>query len=135
MTPKRVIIVTGASRGLGAAIACWLGKAGASVTLMARSGEKLRRIAKEINRLGSESLICMADVSDPKACNNIEPLHPGAGSRRTFHNVACVQTGRGGHRNAGLYPLISLYPRSGLPAEPPDSSIRYRLLNAFRPID
>ena len=70
MTNKRIIIITGSSRGLGAAVACWLGKAGAGVTLMARSGEKLRRIAKEVNRLGGESLICMADVSDPKACCN-----------------------------------------------------------------
>lgn len=70
MTNKRVIIVTGASPGLGAAVACWLGITGAGVTLMARSGEKLRRIAKEVNRLGGESLIYVADVSDPKACCN-----------------------------------------------------------------
>jgi NAD(P)-dependent dehydrogenase (short-subunit alcohol dehydrogenase family) len=49
MKNKPVIIVTGASRGLGAAISCWLGKAGAGVTLIARSEEKLAQIAYYID--------------------------------------------------------------------------------------
>jgi NAD(P)-dependent dehydrogenase (short-subunit alcohol dehydrogenase family) len=64
MKNKAVVIVTGASRGLGAAIACWLGKARAGVTLVARSEEKLAQIAKEVKRLGGEPLVCAADISD-----------------------------------------------------------------------
>ncbi len=44
MSMKPVVIVTGASRGLGAAVARWLAKS-AAVTLMARSEEKLQQIA------------------------------------------------------------------------------------------
>jgi hypothetical protein len=44
MSMKPVVIVTGASRGLGAAVARWLAKSGAAVTLVARSEEKLNRL-------------------------------------------------------------------------------------------
>jgi NAD(P)-dependent dehydrogenase (short-subunit alcohol dehydrogenase family) len=68
MTFRPVIIVTGASRGLGAAIACWLAKTGAGVALIARSGEKLGQTAEAVRQLGGESLIQKTDVSDPDAC-------------------------------------------------------------------
>ena len=43
MSEKPVVIVTGASRGLGAAVARWLAKSGAAVTLVARSEDKLQQ--------------------------------------------------------------------------------------------
>ncbi len=61
-------MVTGASRGLGAAVAGWLGKAGAAVTLMARSEEELKEVAGMVRRLGGEPLVCRADVSEYGAC-------------------------------------------------------------------
>jgi NAD(P)-dependent dehydrogenase (short-subunit alcohol dehydrogenase family) len=69
MPDKPVIIVTGASRGLGAAISCWLGKAGAAVTLIARSEEKLAQIATEVKRLGVVDTDMQAYIRDqgPKA--------------------------------------------------------------------
>lgn len=63
-----VVIVTGASRGLGAAIARWLAKAGAAVTLMARSEENLKQVAADVRRLGGSPLVVAADVSDVDAC-------------------------------------------------------------------
>ena len=63
-----VAIVSGASRGLGAAVACWLGKVGAAVTLIARSEEKLNQTGDEVRRLGGEALVCRADVSQYDAC-------------------------------------------------------------------
>jgi len=68
MNNTQVAIVTGASRGLGAAVACWLGKVGAAVTLVARSEEKLNETGDEIRRLGGEPLVCRADVSQYDAC-------------------------------------------------------------------
>jgi NAD(P)-dependent dehydrogenase (short-subunit alcohol dehydrogenase family) len=67
MKNKSVVIVTGASRGLGAAIACWLGKAGAEVTLIARSEDKLVQIAEKVKRLGGKPLVYTTDISDPAA--------------------------------------------------------------------
>jgi NAD(P)-dependent dehydrogenase (short-subunit alcohol dehydrogenase family) len=68
MSKAPVVIVTGASRGLGAAAARWLANAGAAVTLVARSAEKLAEVAADIRRLGGRPLIHPADVSGFNAC-------------------------------------------------------------------
>jgi len=70
MPKNPVVIVTGASRGLGAAIACWLAKAGAAVTLISRSEVTLKSVAQEVQQLGGTALICEADTSDAGACQN-----------------------------------------------------------------
>jgi len=69
MDQTPVIIVTGASRGLGAAVARWLAKAGAAVTLVARSEEKLMAVAADVRRLGGTPHVLKADVSDLNACH------------------------------------------------------------------
>ena len=68
MNQTPVVIVTGASRGLGAAVARWLAKAGAGITLVARSDGDLNRVAEDIVRQGGEPLVFGADVSDYDAC-------------------------------------------------------------------
>ncbi len=60
-----VAIVTGASRGIGYAIAASLAKAGARVACVARDEERARSAAKEI---GPEARGFACDVSDPEAC-------------------------------------------------------------------
>lgn len=66
-----VVIVTGASRGLGAAVAAWLAKAGAGVALVARSEGDLSRVAEDLGRFGGELLVCGADVSSYDACRRV----------------------------------------------------------------
>jgi NAD(P)-dependent dehydrogenase (short-subunit alcohol dehydrogenase family) len=68
MHDKPVVIVTGASRGVGAFVARWLGKAGAGVALMARSSEALDDVAGDVTRLGGAPMVFAADVSNPEAC-------------------------------------------------------------------
>jgi NAD(P)-dependent dehydrogenase (short-subunit alcohol dehydrogenase family) len=70
MTSKPVVIVTGASRGVGAATARWLAGAGTAVTLIARSQEGLRHEAKAIDRSGRDCLAVKGDVSDPHFCRS-----------------------------------------------------------------
>ncbi|NLI82053.1 MAG: SDR family NAD(P)-dependent oxidoreductase [Deltaproteobacteria bacterium] len=65
MEKRRVFIVTGASRGIGAAVACWLGKVGAGVTLVSRSGAELGKVASQVDRLGGNALVVQGDVTDP----------------------------------------------------------------------
>ena len=63
-----VVIVTGASRGIGASVAHWLGKIGARVTLIARTKESLNQVSADVKRLGGDPFpICM-DIADAKAC-------------------------------------------------------------------
>jgi NAD(P)-dependent dehydrogenase (short-subunit alcohol dehydrogenase family) len=60
----RVAVVTGASRGLGKAIALALGKAGAKVALVARDVEQLAAVAIEARGLGAVAETFRADISD-----------------------------------------------------------------------
>jgi len=71
MNDMPVVIVTGASRGVGASVARWLGKIGAAVTLMARSGDQLHQVAADVKLLGGMPLTVVADVADPKACARV----------------------------------------------------------------
>ncbi|HUQ48018.1 MAG TPA: SDR family oxidoreductase [Gemmatimonadaceae bacterium] len=58
----RTAVVTGASRGIGAAIAVTLSAAGARVALLARSESAIRAVAEKIGN-GAEAIVC--DVTDP----------------------------------------------------------------------
>jgi 3-oxoacyl-[acyl-carrier protein] reductase len=61
----RVAVVTGASRGIGRAIALELGKRGASVVVnYAASAEKAEAVAAEIESNGGKAIAAQADVAD-----------------------------------------------------------------------
>lgn len=60
----RVIVITGASSGIGAATAVACARAGMDVVLTARRAERLRRVADEINRIGGQAEIVVGDVTD-----------------------------------------------------------------------
>lgn len=60
-----VVIVTGASRGIGRAIALSLGKAGCKVLVnYARSSKEAEEVSKEIEALGGQALTFGGDVSN-----------------------------------------------------------------------
>lgn len=63
-----VILITGASRGLGAAAAHWAARLGAGVVLMARSAGDLEEVAGEIRDAGGQVLVVLGDVSLPGDC-------------------------------------------------------------------
>lgn len=60
-------VVTGASRGIGRAIALGLAGAGAEVALWARDAEALRGVAAEIAARGGRAQAMICDVADPAA--------------------------------------------------------------------
>ena len=59
---KKVVIITGASSGIGAATACRLAREGMRLTLAARRVDKLKQVAEEVQVLGGEVLTLQADV-------------------------------------------------------------------------
>lgn len=60
----RTALVTGASQGIGEAIALRLAERGARVVLAARSAEKLDRLEQEIRAGGGEALAFSLDIAD-----------------------------------------------------------------------
>lgn len=61
----QVIVITGASKGLGRQTALHLSHLGARVILVARSSDRLHEVAKEINKAGGkEALVISGDISD-----------------------------------------------------------------------
>ena len=67
----RIILVTGASDGIGREAALTYARYGAQVILLGRNAEKLRRVCDEINTLGKAAahfyLLDLADVT-PESC-------------------------------------------------------------------
>ena len=61
---NKIAIVTGASRGIGSAIAHNLSKAGAKVVLISRSIDALKSVESEIKSNGGEAISITADVSN-----------------------------------------------------------------------
>jgi NAD(P)-dependent dehydrogenase (short-subunit alcohol dehydrogenase family) len=60
-------LVTGASRGIGRAIALAYAEAGADVALVSRSADSLAQVAKEIDDLGRRAVVIPADLTDREA--------------------------------------------------------------------
>jgi NADP-dependent 3-hydroxy acid dehydrogenase YdfG len=67
----KVIVITGASSGLGEATARHLAAQGASVALGARRAERINALSKEINDAGGKSLAMVTDVTKPDDVKNL----------------------------------------------------------------
>ena len=64
----QVVIVTGASAGIGRALALQLAAEGAQVAIAARRAERLEQVAAECRQRGAEALVLPTDVSDEAQC-------------------------------------------------------------------
>ncbi|WP_027962984.1 3-ketoacyl-ACP reductase [Halalkalibacillus halophilus] len=66
----KIAYITGASQGIGKATAMELAKEGAHVGLIARTEEKLKKVAEEIKSLGVQVSYASVDVSDLQSVEN-----------------------------------------------------------------
>ena len=83
----RVALVTGASRGIGAATAVAAAAAGAHVVLAARDGRALDEVAERIRRAGGQAAAVPTDVSDEAS---VERLFASAGRVGPVGALVCA---------------------------------------------
>jgi NAD(P)-dependent dehydrogenase (short-subunit alcohol dehydrogenase family) len=94
----RVAIVTGASRGIGAAAGFALAEAGAKVVLAARDEQMLSEVTKRISERGHEAACIATDVTISSSVENLVKLTLEKFGRLDF----AFNNAGGGHRPAPL---------------------------------
>lgn len=65
---NKVVVITGASSGIGRSCALRFAEAGAKVVIAARTKEKLREVEEQIKKNGGDVLMISADVSSELDC-------------------------------------------------------------------
>src|SRR5680860_1709218 len=66
---NQVILITGASSGIGKALACALAPQSPQLVLVARDRSRLQEVALACENLGASALVIPTDVTDPHACS------------------------------------------------------------------
>jgi short-subunit dehydrogenase len=67
----KIILLTGASSGIGAQVAHQLAAAGATLLLVARTREKLDTLAGDIRARGGKAFACPANIADMDDCDRL----------------------------------------------------------------
>jgi NADP-dependent 3-hydroxy acid dehydrogenase YdfG len=94
MIKDKVVIVTGASSGIGYATALELSKTGAKVAAGARRVEKLETLKNEVQKYGGEILVKKVDVTKKEDCDSFINL-----VTKTWNHIDVLIN------NAGIMPL------------------------------
>jgi len=68
----KVALITGASKGLGKAMALALGAEGARIALVARNLEQLNSVGNEVKEVGGDARVFQADVADEQQVQMLE---------------------------------------------------------------
>ncbi|QNR21180.1 SDR family oxidoreductase [Exiguobacterium sp. Helios] len=97
MIENKVVIITGASSGIGEATAKLLAKQGAQLVLAARREDRLKTLQQEIEQLGGKAVYQVTDVTDASQVDALAKL-----AQDTFGSVDVLVN------NAGLMPLSKL---------------------------
>ena len=78
MLEGKVAVITGASKGLGKAMALALGAAGVKLALVSRNMEQLNAVGRAVKNAGGEARVFQTDVSSEKQVEKLERDVTGA---------------------------------------------------------
>jgi short-subunit dehydrogenase len=71
LDPSSVVVITGASSGLGAALALNAASRGCRVVLVARRQDRLQSVAEAVTERGGQAICIVADVSIESECERV----------------------------------------------------------------
>ena len=71
MIQDKIVVITGASSGIGYSTAKALAKKGAKIVAGARRIDRLENLKKEIAKDDGEIIICETDVTKKSDCDNL----------------------------------------------------------------
>lgn len=77
MSKDKVVMITGASKGLGRELAFAFAKEGAKLAICARGEEKLKEVQSDLERAGAEVLAVAADVSKARDVDRFVSIAEG----------------------------------------------------------
>lgn len=87
----RTVLVTGAAKGIGKAVALTLASCGAKTALLDLDGAGVQRGAEEITAAGGTAVWVQADVTDERAVNDaVAQIKAQLGAVDTLVNVAAI---------------------------------------------
>src|SRR5689334_12023522 len=98
----RVAVITGASRGLGKAMALELAAEGAALVLVSRDREKLEETAALAARAGAAAEIYVADVTDEQ---QVAELHQQVAARFSHVDILINNAGVNVHKPVVEYSM------------------------------
>lgn len=98
----RVVVVSGASSGLGAQMARGFAEQGADLVITARRLEKLESLAQELRQLGVKVLPLKCDVTDSEMVDNVAKQ-----VEKEFGKVDVLVNCAGSAKNAGVLQMTN----------------------------
>jgi NAD(P)-dependent dehydrogenase (short-subunit alcohol dehydrogenase family) len=98
----KVVVITGATGGVGRATAWAFAKQGAAIALLARGQLQLEGTKREVERLGGKALIIPTDVADPAQVE--------AAAERTEQELGPIDVWVNNAMNSVFAPVIDITP-------------------------
>lgn len=95
MPDKKVVVITGASSGMGEAAAVRLARDGARVVLAARREDRLHQVAERVRQAGGEALMCPTDLRQRAAIDALvdQAVEHYGRIDVAFNNAGLMRTG------------------------------------------
>ena len=94
---EKIVVVTGATSGIGAEIALGFAKEGAFVVLVGRDKDRGHEMMDQLEIIQKKSHLIIAELSDPEACRNVVDE-----TIRSFGRIDVLINNAGGNDSVGL---------------------------------